>query len=729
MVEESLDLLDGLDVDIPALETPGVSRGAEAQFFGPYQLITQVGYGGVAKVWRARHIHPRYADHTFAIKILHNNLSRDPKVIELFRHEAYILSLLKHPSIVQTFEAGRQDDKLFIAMEYIDGRDLDNLVERCKRAKFPLPMPVALYVVSEALKALTYAHELVDGNGVSLNLVHRDVNPANVFISYDGRVKLGDFGVASIAAGELERTKELAGKVGYFAPEQLAGDPVDHRVDIFAVGVMIFELLTGQRLFDADTTDKALRLNKRAKIPRPTKLNANIPGGLEDVMLRALERKPEDRFASGGEMLSALKPYVPASDGLSLAIAALMRKVFLNEHMQELQLNEGLAGGHGRGSGQLVAVCTDDERAQAAFRELLVSRGYRVNVVHRYGLLSKAITGFLPQAVLLDVNAQDFNAEAWLSAQSKVGTGVPVVAVGSGLDGESVRRAHALGAVDLLFKPFNIERVLTSVRAAVTGAARISRVDGEAATAIARVRCRVLVVSSDAALVQRLTQHLVTHHAMVHIAADAAAALERSREASYHAVVYDVAVSTPSDRLFASHFRAGVGMGLVPILYLSASDGREPFAGLEADRAVVRPRSDSAAALTQCLQRLTSDTQLGRTFIRFPANFVTEVRYGGRVFEGQAIDISRGGVFVRCGQMPPVGTEISVVMRLPGAAGPVEVSGRVARVHMDAQGAGIGVEFESFAGRGEATLIAFIAEIDHHAPSRRSTVIVGTTPR
>src|SRR6478735_5394120 len=270
----SNNLLDDLDVAIPeegAVASAPTGDGGASQFVGPYQLIQEVGAGGVARVHRARHIHPQYADKPLAVKVLHEELSKDPKVVALFRREAYLLSLLKHPNVVQTFEAGAQDDRLFIAMEFIDGRDLDNMMLRCQRAKMPIPLPLQMHIIGDVLRALIYAHELCDNDNNILNLIHRDVNPANVFVSFDGRIKLGDFGVASITAGRVERSRELAGKVGYFAPEQLAGDPVDHRADLFDLGVMMFEMLCGARLFDAEDADQAMRLNKRAKIPKPTK--------------------------------------------------------------------------------------------------------------------------------------------------------------------------------------------------------------------------------------------------------------------------------------------------------------------------------------------------------------------------------------------------------------------------------------------------------------------------
>lgn len=732
-MDDAVNLLDGLDIDLPDPGQGGpagqaASAAEHANFFGPYQLIQQVGQGGVAKVMRARHIHPGYADTTFAIKILHEELSRDPRVVSLFRHEAYVLSLLKHPNVVQTFEAGMQDNKMFIAMEYIDGRDLDNMVLRCQRTKTPLPIPIAMHIVGEVLKSLAYAHELSDSDGNRLNLVHRDINPANVFLSYDGRVKLGDFGVASIAAGMVEKSRELAGKVGYFAPEQLAGDPVDHRADLFAMGVMIFEMLTGARLFEADNADKIMQLNKRAKIPKPSGFNPQITSELEAALLTALERKPKDRYASARAMLQAFLPFIPSSVGMSLAVAALMRKVFLNEHMQELQLREGLAGaGISRGSGQSVAVCTADERARAAFNELLLSRGYRPMLCATPAELGASFASVTPPVTaLIDVCQKGFSPAQYILAMRKAPRAIPVVAVSEQLDLHWVHLADALGAVDLLFKPFNIERVLTAVRAAITGAVSVAQVDAPGVVSHLGVRPRLLLLTQDPKLVGTLGSALAERGYDVEMSPTVAEAIERTDHASYHAVIYDAHPAQPPDLVFPGLLRGRPAMGLVPIIFLASPEIAPAFAGI--DRSEVRGRSDNFAGLGDSLNRLWADNRLGRIFIRYLMSFPVELRYGGRVFNGQATDISRGGTMLFCDQMPPVGTDVGVSLRLPGSASAIQVTGRVMRVDLPKAGtgearAGIGVEFERFHARGEGQLIAFLATLDPGSERRRTVIL------
>jgi serine/threonine-protein kinase len=737
-MEDAVNLLDGLDIDIPetVLVHPAgeAERSRGAEYFGPYQLIQEVGAGGVAQVHRGRHIHPRYAETTFAVKILHDELSRDPQVVQLFRNEAYVLAMLNHPNVVKTFEAGAQDDRLFIAMEYIDGRDLDNLLSRCQRGRIRMPVHVALHIIGEVLKGLAYAHSLRDADENKLKLVHRDVNPANVFLSYDGRVKLGDFGVAAIAAGRVEKNRELAGKVGYFAPEQLGGGKIDHRADLFATGVMLYEILCGERLFEGTDTDKIMRLNKRAKIPRPTKANPHIPAALEEIMLRALERRPEDRFRSARAMLGALGSYLPDPKGMSLAVAALMRKVFLREHMQELQLREGLAGlGPARGSGQLIALFSHDERAQAAFNELLLSRGYRVETHETFATLAgSSACGNPPALALLDVCSEGFATEGAIDALGQAKRPIPVVAISEGLEPEWIQAANAIGAVDLLFKPFNVERVLTAVRATVTGAARFTNDRAIETSGVARAKPRLLLVSHDLDLAARLSTQIAERGFEVDVSPTRAEAIERANHASYQAVIYDAHPATPADRLFAGQFRGQPGMGLVPIIYLADPRAHAMFAGVDADRSAVHSREDAIVVLAETVNQLRADVRLGRTFVRYNTRLPAELRYGGRVFAGEAVDISRGGVMLHCDQMPPVGTDVSVSLRLPASSSPIEANGRVVRVDLPKEGEhhhpGIGVEFERFSRRGESELIEFLATLDHTSSARRQTVILGAPP-
>lgn len=735
-MDENDNLLDGIDLDLPD-EQPAAKKseqstkpGSGGEFFGPYQLIHEVGVGAVARVWRARHIHPRYADTAFAIKILHDKLSNDPRIVALFRNEAYVLAMLDHPNIVKTFEAGVQDNRLFIAMEYVDGHDLDLLALRCQRGKFSIPIDMGVHLIGETLKALVFAHGLCDADKKHLNLVHRDVNPSNVFLSYDGRVKLGDFGVAEIAAGEVEKERELAGKIGYFAPEQLSGGEVDQRADVFAVGVMMFEVLCGTRLFSGEDADKVMRDNRKAKIPKPSKINASIPQPLENIILKALERKPNDRFASAQEMLEALQGFLPDTQGIALAVAALMRKAFLREHMRELQVREGLSGiGPGRGSGQIVGLFTQDVRARAAFTELLNSRGYHVESHDTLQSLGNAaVGGKPPNLALLDVCAANFAENAALEALKRFPRPTPVIAFCESLENAWIQKAHAIGALDLLFKPFNVEHVLTSVRGVLMGAMQRQLPDEPTkATTKAKTQARVLLVSKDPVLLANLSAKLEENGYRVDVSPNILEAIERVTHASYHAAVYDAFPVSPSDPRFADQLRAQPGMGIVPVVFLVDPTSKMPFAGASTDRAVIQSRNDDAGKLLEALEALKKDVRLGRTFSRYRTEFEVEIRTGGRVFPGKATDVSRGGMKIMCEQMPPVGKSVSLTLKLPDNVGILEAHGCVARVDLhkrsDQHMSFIGVEFDHFSRRDETAYIAYLCGLAK-SPWRRNTMIV-----
>ncbi len=711
---DELDLLEGLDFAIPM--APELHWDEQStQFFGPYQLIAQIGEGGVARVIRARHIHPLYAHQTFAIKVLHKSLSADPQVVGLFRREAYVLSLLKHPNVVQTFEAGAQDGQLFIAMEYVHGRDLDDLLIRCQSSKLHIPMILLLHVIGQVLEAMCYAHELCDSDDHGLHLVHRDINPANVFLSYDGSVKLGDFGVASITAGRVEKSRELAGKVGYFAPEQLQGGMVDHRADIFAMGVMMFETLCGARLFEAGNAEASMRLNKRARVPRPSKLNPAITPALEKVMLRALEKRPQDRFATGRAMLAALHPLLPKTAGMKLAVASFMRHLFLAEHLEEVKLQEGLAGRpDAPDGGTQVALYSKDTRAQVALGQLLVSRGCTMSVQQDMTQVDALLTHDPPHVLLVDVHQPNFTAAQLTHLARASASVVPVVAMCNVLDEVSIGAAHAMGAHDLLFKPFNAERALSAVR----NAARRSSMGGKEEIVHRPVqRTRVLLVSQDEALASALAAGLNQCGFIVERAQHTPGALARSQTQSFAAVIYDVPTATPADCAFARVYRSGPGISMVPIVFCVEPSSSAFFRGMAILRTRVVPRNAPLAIVAQAVDELCNDTNAGRAFVRYDAQFPAEIRYGGRVFACQVTNLSRGGAMLRCDHIPPVGTEVGLSLRLPGSTLPVSGIGLVVRVALvksqdSHDAAHVGVEFKSFAGRGEAILIEFIRALD-----------------
>ncbi len=216
-------------------------------------------------------------------------------------------------------------------MELIEGRTLDEVIEACHRDRIQMPIDFSLYIVSEILEGLQALHTAVSKTGRPLGVVHRDVTPQNIFISFDGRVILGDFGVAHIQAyGEAE-TGVAIGKIGYLAPEVILEEDIDHRTDLFAAGIVLWELATDDRLYNKGKDEEIMQAIAEARVPRPRTIDPNISRGLENLIMKALARRARDRFENAEEMMYELEPYWSKLLGNPKALAAFMSGIFKDE--------------------------------------------------------------------------------------------------------------------------------------------------------------------------------------------------------------------------------------------------------------------------------------------------------------------------------------------------------------------------------------------------------------
>jgi serine/threonine-protein kinase len=245
-------------------------------------------------------------------------LAGDPRFSEMLVHEAKLAARLTHGNVVQVLDLGREQDRLFIAMEYVEGFDMSSLLSRCSRARVPLPFELALHVVREALRGLDYAHRRTGDDGAPLGIVHRDVSPSNLLLSFDGEVKVCDFGIAHandvVAAGSAahEIDEALRGKAGYMSPEHARGEAVDARADVFAAGIILWELLAGRRMYKTgdDGAASLLEHARRAKVPALPSLALPEEGRLRAVVAKALAVDRDARYASAPAMLRDLDDYV-----------------------------------------------------------------------------------------------------------------------------------------------------------------------------------------------------------------------------------------------------------------------------------------------------------------------------------------------------------------------------------------------------------------------------------
>jgi eukaryotic-like serine/threonine-protein kinase len=296
--------------------------------FGKYQLVEKLGRGGMGEVWRAKILGPGGFERQLVVKRILAHLAEEPRFVSMFFAEARLCARLHHPNIVQVYELGEVAGEYFLAMEYVQGRDLSTALAYHQRRGTPAPGFGAL-VAREVCRALAYAHALTDDDGKRLELIHRDVSPSNIMLGYEGAVKLLDFGLAKALAessGGVTRTGALKGKLGYLSPEQVGGLDADHRVDQWAVGVTLHEALTGRRLFSGNDIE-VLALVAGALVDPPSKWNPEVPRELDRICLRALARDRADRFRDCEEMGQALDEVVHALKWSPHKMGAFLREL------------------------------------------------------------------------------------------------------------------------------------------------------------------------------------------------------------------------------------------------------------------------------------------------------------------------------------------------------------------------------------------------------------------
>jgi len=274
--------------------------------FGPYVVYEKLGEGGMAYVHRAELVGDNGLRKPVALKRLLTNAAEDPDFVAAFVHEAQLAAKLKHPNIVQAYELGKLDNTYYIAMELVPGPTLAQVMTQAHNGAGAVPLPIALEILIQLCDALDHAHDLRDDGGRPLELVHRDVNPMNVIVSRTGVVKLIDFGIAK--ARSASRNTEVGiikGKHAYVAPEYTYGQ-LDHRADLFGLGVLAHELLTGRRLFAGETDLQTIKNVREMPVPPPSRFAPDISAQLDTIVLKALERDPTERWQTAGDMRTAL---------------------------------------------------------------------------------------------------------------------------------------------------------------------------------------------------------------------------------------------------------------------------------------------------------------------------------------------------------------------------------------------------------------------------------------
>jgi len=273
--------------------------------FGSYHLLEKIATGGMAEVYRARAYGMAGFEKILVIKRILDHLGKDDEFVRLFIDEARIAVSLLHVNIVQVFDLGEVEGAYYMAMEYVHGLDLARLVSRAQKIG-PFPIPLACFIICEILKALQFAHERRDEEGKPLNIVHCDISPQNVLVSFAGEVKITDFGISRAAFQAQKEHDVIRGKYAYMSPEQVEGRRLDGRSDLFSLGIVFYELMTGRRLFKARNRDETLRRVRRAEVPSPRGFRPEISEELEEFLLTMLDRRSDDRFRDAAAALERL---------------------------------------------------------------------------------------------------------------------------------------------------------------------------------------------------------------------------------------------------------------------------------------------------------------------------------------------------------------------------------------------------------------------------------------
>lgn len=306
--------------------------------FGKYALLGLIARGGMAEVYRAREREPASSPaRPLAIKVMRPQLAREARFVDMFHREGQLALLLRNRCIVETTEIGKIDGRHYIAMEYIGGRDLTQVLRRCQETNQRIPVPHAVYIAARIAEGLHFAHLLSDTDGRVLNIVNRDVSPSNVRLSYDGDVKLLDFGIAQALMKFTSEIGVLKGKFSYMSPEQIRGMPLDARTDVFSAGIILHEMLTTEKLFRGDTEFALMEKVRKAEVPPPSEFNRRVTPELDAIALKALARDVADRYQSAQALAADLDALIAGYRFDPKELRQFIRQLFRKEYAKELE--------------------------------------------------------------------------------------------------------------------------------------------------------------------------------------------------------------------------------------------------------------------------------------------------------------------------------------------------------------------------------------------------------
>jgi eukaryotic-like serine/threonine-protein kinase len=305
--------------------------------FGKYLLLDHLLDGGMNRIFRARYLGDT-ASKICAVKVVLPQYSQDPQFKIMFMDEIRVTFGLLHPNIVQTYDYGTHKGQLYVAMEYCDGRNLKEYLDKLKERKFVFPVEISVYIGTQICQGLHYAHTLSDKlSGKDMNIIHRDISPHNIMLTYDGGIKIIDFGIAKAETNsEATQAGTIKGKLSYLAPEYLEGNELDSRYDQFAVGITLWEMLCNRKLFKAPNDIAVLKKIQECEVPKPSSINPNVSPELDEIILKSLSKNPENRFENMDMLNRALIKFLyskyPDFNATDLSYFA---KELFKEHIQK----------------------------------------------------------------------------------------------------------------------------------------------------------------------------------------------------------------------------------------------------------------------------------------------------------------------------------------------------------------------------------------------------------
>ena len=317
----------------------------QIQTLGKYKLVQHLATGGMAEVYKAIYEVGDGIEKTCVVKRLLPHLSKNPEFVEMFRTEARVSAELSHGNLVQVFQFGQDGESHYLAMEYVRGQDLSAVLKRLRDRGANMPLDIALHIAVEVARALHYAHTRRDQSGRAMGIIHRDVSPDNILLSYQGDVKVTDFGIAKLADSQKTQAGFIKGKVSYIAPEQAVGLDLDRRADIFALGLVLHEMLTGEKVFTGANELEIITKVSKMPIPPPSTRNPHLDYRIDDLVMQSLQRNRDLRYKSAEDFRRAIAETMAAFRVQSdpTKVGEYLRQMFSGELASEIKADEEIS--------------------------------------------------------------------------------------------------------------------------------------------------------------------------------------------------------------------------------------------------------------------------------------------------------------------------------------------------------------------------------------------------